>query len=587
MRTLIRWFWRAQVVALIALVFASVAVLVTGLGRPAAADPRTGDRPTKSAERPTKELLDQLLKAYRVYELPEPPTDAPLVSFPSGSRVDETGEHRIYSLGFLLKPVKEGGPVRVFRGTGTIQELGRHEVARPVEPRPETLRDIEEGVDDVFAVQCHARGWTELALKVLKKHVNDPWPAAKRLAGTAWRYWVFKISEPGSDRAVIARQLMVLLRERPDEFDEANRGLVRSLELAMAPGKGKPGTVEALIDGLIDVTETDQTRDFVGRPLHPNYLKVGRLGFEAVPALIEHLDDERLTRARKEPLDNFRGYAYRVGDVACDLLQGLSGEDLGKDWLRRQQGYRLDKEVVRKWWAAAKGVGEEEYFLRHVLDEKRDKHWPNSVMIVVLAHKYPKQLPALYRRLLDERTEMYGTELAKAIAESSLPATTKRELFLRAAASKTWHHREDGIEHLKAIDPKEASKALIAAIKEVPTGDRDADQSQTRPAGWLADRVVEWNEPPAWAALEAVAPGWSIRLQHSVIDAMAGADKETTRARRLRFLSRFLHGIVWKHAARTAGEIIGLRKPMPYWTNQDWEELVEDIEGVVSRLDKG
>jgi len=40
------------------------------------------------------------------------------------------------------------------------------------------------------------------------------------------------------------------------------------------------------------------------------------------------------------------------------------------------------------------------------------------------------------------------------------------------------------------------------------------------------------------------------------------------------------------HAARTAGEIIGLRKPMPYWTNQDWEDLVEDIEGVVSRLDK-
>jgi len=67
MRTVRRGLWAA-----------SIAVLAAGSA--VGAEPKK-DQPKAPVAAPTKELLDRLLKAYRLYELPEPPADAPLVSF--------------------------------------------------------------------------------------------------------------------------------------------------------------------------------------------------------------------------------------------------------------------------------------------------------------------------------------------------------------------------------------------------------------------------------------------------------------------------------------------------------------------------
>ena len=94
------------------------------------------------------------------------------------------------------------------------------------------------------------------------------------------------------------------------------------------------------------------------------------MGFAAVPALIEHLNDDRLTRRsvvqgiNKTPTSH-----QRVGEVVIDLLQELAGDELGKNWLQRRRGYVIEKSDAMAWWNKARQEGEQAYFERHVLPE--------------------------------------------------------------------------------------------------------------------------------------------------------------------------------------------------------------------------
>jgi hypothetical protein len=586
MVTVQRLLWNGLWTVLAVLATGSLLVLVTGLGEPVRADPSRGASDSPHTP-PSKELLDALLKDYKLFELPFPPEDAPLVRYPVGWRTarEDGTEHELHGLGFLLNRLKPGED-RVFDGISGVREIQDWQTVRPVEPKVIALANVDV-VSVELAVQCHARGWTKLALAILElRAIDDDRPPARQLGEAAWSYWQSKILEPDSDRAKIARQLRVILEQRGDDFGKAERNLLRSLELTLVPGKGKPGTVEAAIDSLIDVTATDQTGMLGSSAPDPRYLKVARLGFAAVPALIEHLDDERLTRARKDPLNNFRGYHYRVRDVVCDLLQGLAGEDLGKDWLRRQQGDRLDRADVEKWWAEAKKVGEEEYFVRHVLDLKEDEHGPHRVILDVLANRYPEHLPDAYRRILDQRPELDGRGVAGAVAASSLPKEAKRDLFLHAAGNKRLEHRRDAIEQLREIDPKEAVKALIGALKVMPDRRPDADQTMYWTETRFAEMVIEANDPQAWAALADAAERSTPRLRAELLTTMDyRRDPGLARTERLKFLAKFLEDDeVWKAANKATAAVLKMDcEPMRKWEKEDGEEFRVAVKAALVR----
>jgi hypothetical protein len=599
--------------------FAVLAVFVTGLGPPAAAEPPK--EPAKAPfTAPTKELLDKLLKAYKAYELPFPPADAPLVREATGTRsYSDDGTNTDYvALGFLIKPAKAGEPTRFFRGTGIIRDLGRREVITIAEPRPEALKDVNSFVDVELAIQCHARGWTDLALKVLEQTLGDKAPSRNTefarspetdLARSAWGYWQLELQKPTTDRAKVARLLKVIWELRGDDFGVAERDILYSLELALKPGKGKPGTVEGLIDDLIDVTNTDRTDALVQtKEPHPAYTKLARRGFDVVPALIEHLNDERLTRAYKHGFNNFRGYHYRVGDVVCDLLQGLAGNDVGKSWLRRLQGYRLEKDDVEKWWADARKVGEESYFVRHVLGDNTEGNFQNLLMLDVLAHKYPKLLPGVYRRMLNERPGMYGWELGKVVAAGALARETKRELFLEAARSKGTHIRIDGIVHLLEVDRTKGVDVLLAELDRVPESPEGSYWKcpETR----LAYVVMKANDARAWTALEKTARRVDVGLRMEYLNQMTyRARPEGTREARLRFMSKFLDDSTIRDATASSkydGPYAGfinfpkievrnfvaadlasyLRmdvEPNAQWTDAQWAKLREDVKKALAR----
>ena len=103
-----------------------------------------------------------------------------------------------------------------------------------------------------------------------------------------------------------------------------NQLLLKSLDAALVLSKAKPGSLEALIDALVDVVSCKV--DIFSDELDPRYLRLIEAGFEAVPVLSNHLDDIRLTRVYWPGFNNFRGYHLQVRHLVSGLLEGLAVE---------------------------------------------------------------------------------------------------------------------------------------------------------------------------------------------------------------------------------------------------------------------
>ena len=105
------------------------------------------------------------------------------------------------------------------------------------------------------------------------------------------------------------------------------------------------------------------------------------------------------------------------------------------------------------WWNEAKKAGEEVHLTNNVLGDK-DAEWPSDALLEIIGHKYPKQLPKIYRQMLEERPKMYGSSVADAVATSSLSLEQKRELFQLGATSSNATHRRDAVRCLQELKSK-------------------------------------------------------------------------------------------------------------------------------------
>jgi hypothetical protein len=182
-------------------------------------------------------------------------------------------------------------------------------------------------------------------------------PARMQLILSSWADWEGQLTAPRVDRTPIAKRLKELIRQDKGLDTERNRVLLKFLDLALVPSKAKPGSTEALVDAPVDFT--GYANDPEGFQVEDCYWRVASLGFDAVPAMIEHLDEDRLTRGMMQGFNNFFPRYMRVGDVAGDLLEGLAGHDIDRDWVRRLQGHTVEKAKASQWWEKARKVGEE------------------------------------------------------------------------------------------------------------------------------------------------------------------------------------------------------------------------------------
>jgi hypothetical protein len=347
--------------------------------------------------------MDQLVEDYRGYGLPFPPKDAKLVKYESGGRyiVIDKLMPPTYFLGFLLQPPTNDKPALLLVGTQEFR-LEKNTPFFVVEPNPELVKDIEIGIIGLnsglaVALQCKARGWNDLAERLwtacLEKSCGHPrgifyqpanLPSRTALAYLAWAHCGYEIVKSDTDRAVIAKRAKALFAAEPQLNTERNQALLESLEAAMVPSTAKPGTVERLIDDLTEMTASRPGGgtferyfvDYMVGKLDPRYSRLLHMGFASVPALINHLDDDRLTRSVQQAFASFPTWNLRVEHVVSDLLQQVAGEEVGKNWLQRQRGEAVEKADAQAWWAKAQKEGEEAYFLRHVLQGEAE-NWPN------------------------------------------------------------------------------------------------------------------------------------------------------------------------------------------------------------------
>jgi len=391
--------------------------------------------------------FDSLLADYRGYGLPLPPKDAKLVKFESGGRyiLNDKLMPPTYFLGFLLRSATKENPALQLVGAEEVR-LDSYKTIEVVEPKPELVKELDLrwwgpstfGMNAGLAValQCKARGWNDLAEQLwtasIKQASGHPYvafyqpenlPNRTAVAYLAWAYSGNELVKPDTERTKTAKRIEALFSAEPRLKNEDTQALLKSLEAALMPSTAKPGSVERMADDLTDVCNTGRSHD----EADPRYTRLAQMGFAAVPALIEHLDDDRLTRSFIQGFNNFPPWIRPVKHVVTDLLKDLAGAENRKDWGWQQDGWTVAKEDAQAWWEKARKVGEETYFLSHVLPEGGDS--PNSLMLDIIVRKYPKHLPKLYKTILDERPKMQSWPLAEAVAKSSLPDDKKRELF--------------------------------------------------------------------------------------------------------------------------------------------------------------
>jgi hypothetical protein len=410
-----------------------------------------------------------------------------------------------------------------------------------VVPEPAGIRDIQISEDDalILAVQCHARGWKKLALELLERS-GKPATRTSRLNRSAWDYWKGHLSAPKIDRAPIGRRLKALMRQDRESDTEANRGLLRSLDLALAPRKSKPGSIEALIDDLVDGDDSWQIKGGVYNGLAEvsadAHWNLAKRGFEAVPALIDHLDDERLTRSVFYPGNNHPGEINLcVQHLVSDLLRELAWDNFGGGL-----GNVVEKDDVRKWWAEARKKTEEAYLLDRVFPPKSadgEPVQPRVPLLNIIIARYPGDIPALYRKVLDQRTDVDPGSWAFVIENLKLPKKDKLDLFLHAAGHKEWMHRVPALAAIRNLDRKRFNALLLPALEELPR-DVSGPYWICSEAG-IADLVPDSDDPRVWAALEKAAKRASVGLRMELLGRRHREDKRQLRAW-LRLLGAFL-----------------------------------------------
>jgi len=404
-------------------------------------DSRTGRERWASADpslilgsKPSLALLEQLRADYRAYGLPSLPPSAYLAYVEPRNGLPPGAEDRY--LTFVLPPARSDDRTIYFRGLSD-RRIEEEQTVRAVTPEQATLKNTRATPsarphfpnDVITAIQVQERGGTPLALEFLKRALKDYRGDARHdFAATAWRYWEQTLVQPDTDRRNALPWMRLLAETEFLKRDADKHRLVADLEATLAPGQAPPGSIESEIDALVDYYVEGPYAGAVGyaaRPelseADPRFRKLWLRGFEAVPTLLKHTEDRRLTRTYNRGINTSPPYIVRIASVVADLLVGLAAgsEPFGLHWLPEWIGPRVDCLKAERWWEQASAIGEEHYLLTHVLPEKDSKDVaPNAHNAVLIALKYPRYLPEIYQEALDRYPHAQNWVLAQLLQQS-------------------------------------------------------------------------------------------------------------------------------------------------------------------------
>jgi hypothetical protein len=485
--------------------------------------------------------LDELLKEYRAFGLPEPPARATIV------QVRET------TIGFAVLPQPMQREVDVLIGTRNSRIPSRLVAAMKRDaaiPKKAITKQssfellqyfFPEDMGVATAIQCHARGETKLAAAILAaalepqrvSHFIQPerkCNAFELLHITAWCCYLEKLVEPKSNRAEILQRMREIAAADKTGAIHGAQVMLKQLEATLAPSKAAPGTPEAAIDALVDYYDRFPS-------VYPEAKGNGVLdtGFNVVPALIAHVNDRRLTRCiTLAPSSSNGGLApemlppiHTVGDICVSLLKQLGAETaIDEEWftgndVRVGDDDSIDPSPAREWFAAVQREGEETYAIKHLFSKEcNDRPCANSALAWIIAKRYPQHLSMIYRTLLSDHADHESGDLPEFIAGSSLSREEKIALFIAGAKQPVARHQCSALLQLKLLGAREFNDAMIAAFahhtqvknasaKETDSEDDEAranaadDDTQSRARLITLALACECNDERVWIAIRA------------------------------------------------------------------------------------
>ena len=527
---------------------------------------------------PPHPALDELVKEYLRLELPLPPPDAPLVRIlrrhvdrdhPDGPQVSFS-----YVLGFSLPPTAPGKDPRYFVGHGRLgPEWFDSSTVERAEPTSEALLLVSMGGEKLlcFAIHCKIRGWIDLAnaayTQSRRQYVeiaemnSKPRPSLiVELRDSSLGYWASRIHEPDSDRKAILKRLREKYAEEPSLLSQRDEFLLRQLELTVAPRMSKPGTIEALIDdlteywvdtyGLSDELTWKKWKEKGEEP----YWKLAELGFDAVPALIEHLNDDRLSRTFSRGLNNFWPYTLTVGHLCSRLLVDLSAREL-HNWELR--GDRLDPKQARDWFAKAQKIGEEKWLVEHAVPpgklESRvnEDGRPEAHLFRVIGVKYPDKLTALYRAVLRKPRSPFGDYIEEILA-SKLTREQQIALFEEGVRHADFGHRIAAMDGLAGLDRNVLRKHLLAALKEIV--EKKGKDGISESGDGLTHLVLQFGDRECWEALLRAAKAADYDSRMAILSGISPDlepdEFDPDRRQRIQFFSAFLDDSTTKSSVK-------------------------------------
>lgn len=367
--------------------------------------------------------------------------------------------------------------------------------------------------DEAFPVACYRAGWRLLAMDLLtRKLVEFRGDVIEHVALAQWVRLEDALVTPKSDRAAVGVLLRRIFDDFPQLRTEHKKALISDLELSIASTGHKRDSIEGEIDEL--ATEESKQINLVvsrGYDVEESSTAAKALhmrGFDAVPTLIKHIDDMRLTRCTLVGMDRYPNHIATVGELVTRLLAHLAGNyrisDPNRTYSNTDSREYANQKLVTDWWRLASAKPEEQYLVDNILPEKDDVNSePNNANADLLAARYPARLPEVYIKLITSFSHIRSSSLSQILAEHRVGGKETQGLLVRAATSGGADQRQGAFWALESIKYPRTAELLAARLDALPAK-ADGEYWRSEP-GNLTSIVRHVDEAVSWAALSRLA----------------------------------------------------------------------------------
>ncbi len=405
---------------------------------------------------------------YKRYNLWLPPKDAKLIRW-----VDNhisTGSHglseeKIVHLRILVRAKSKTEPAIVCEHQYEFTEH-RNSRLMVVSPNISALDGFEDHLAEewlTLAAYAQHLGWTELATEAFQRGktstgsgqypddvTGSPCHTLAIVRKMAWEKYTYSLVEKHTNRSH-AYSMLKKICDDDWHYQVDETELIVDLERTLCKTNADLEGIERYITKLCDEDANfGWTADLTGSPTA--YDEICHLGFDAVPILIAHLNDTRLTKSTFLTLGTGI-QIVRVGEVCSNILHELSDSEYNPEY---DASPEKRQRLAALWFANAKKIGEEKWASTRAVQMQMS----NPTLLRLLAAKYPKRLIEIYREFLKSNVELSSCQIVAAFIHADLTLQEKIDSLLEATHHQRKIHRLDAIKGLAVLDKASSTRAL-------------------------------------------------------------------------------------------------------------------------------